>query len=273
MKKSLLRQTIKNAIKESLSMDGYLFGQYSQPVVKRSRDYLTEEDYANFEIHDELNQKLYDDDNLRPEVRKKLLKIANAFVKFIKVKSPIKDIIITGSSSNYNYSSKYSDIDLHILYDFSDIDDNTELVKEYLNAKKSIWNEEYDIKIRDVDVELYAQDIHEPHEATGVYSIAKDKWVRKPSKIDVELDIKGAEDKADSYMRLIDKLIQSNDCDLDCLEKIKEKIKKLRQSGLESKEGEFSTENLAFKILRRSGYIEKVWDKISQDTEEKLSLK
>lgn len=273
MKKNVLKNAIKTAILESMSMDGYQF-QYTDPVgKKKGRDYLTEDDYADFEIHDTLNQKLYIDEKLKPEVRKKLLKIAKEFIKFIKVKSAIKDIIITGSSSNYNYSNNYSDIDLHIVYDFSDIDDNIDLVKEYLNAKKTLWNEEYDIKIKDIDVELYAQDINEPHEAVGVYSIIKDKWVRKPSKSNVELDIKGAEQKADSYMRVIDKRINSNDCQSGCLSKLKEKIKKLRKSGLDSKQGEFSTENLAFKILRRSGYIQKVWDAESDSKAKELSLK
>lgn len=272
MKKLDLKEVIKQAVKESMSLDGYQF-QYTEPVKKRGRDYLTEEDFADFKIHDTLNQKLYVGESLKPEVRKRLLKIASAFIKFIKVSTGVKDIVITGSSSNYNYSNKYSDIDLHILYDFSKIDDNVELVKEYLSAKKSLWNEAYDIKIKGVDVELYAQDIEEPHEATGVFSLLNNTWVRKPHRIDVKLDISGAERKAESYMALIDNLIKSGDCSAESLEKIKEKIKKLRKAGLDSKEGEFSTENLAFKILRRSGHIQKVWDAEAKDFEDSLSLK
>lgn len=265
-----LKQYIKKIIRESLNMDEF-YG-YPEKVQKRGRDYLTEDDFADFQIHDTLNQKLYVNESLKPEVRKKLMKIASEFIKFIKVKSPVKDIIITGSSSNYNYSDKYSDIDLHIVYDFSKIDNNVELVKEYLNAKKTLWNEEYDIKINGIDVELYAQDEEEPHEATGVYSLLHDKWVRKPPRIDAKLDIKGAEQKAEDYMRLIDKQVDANDCGSECLTKIKEKIKKLRKAGLDSTEGEFSTENLAFKILRRSGHIQKVWDAETKNYEDELSL-
>jgi len=43
------------------------------------------------------------------------------------------------------------------------------------------------------------------------------------------------------------------------IDKIKDKIKKMRQSGLEAG-GEFSNENLIFKVLRRTGYIEKLYD-------------
>jgi len=41
------------------------------------------------------------------------------------------------------------------------------------------------------------------------------------------------------------------------VDKIKEKLKRMRSSGL-AKGGEFSVENLAFKVLRRSGYIGEV---------------
>jgi hypothetical protein len=255
-----------------MSMDGHQF-QYTQPTKsKRGRDYLKEEDYADFKIHDTLNQKLYNGETLKPEVRKKLLKIAKAFVEFIKVKSPIKDIIVTGSSSNYNYSDKYSDIDLHIVYDFSDIDDNTTLVSEYLNAKKTLWNEEYDIKVNGVDVELYAEDVNENAESAGVYSVAKNEWVSKPEKIDPKMDIDGAGKKAEAMMRMIEKQVEDKDCDSVCIDKIKDKIKKMRQAGLSSDAGEFSTENLAFKILRRSGHIQKVWDAEKENKETELSL-
>ena len=46
---------------------------------------------------------------------------------------------------------------------------------------------------------------------------------------------------------------------LEIIEKIKDKLKKFRSCGLE-KGGEFSYENLAFKFLRRSGYIKKLFD-------------
>ncbi len=44
---------------------------------------------------------------------------------------------------------------------------------------------------------------------------------------------------------------------IDRIEKLKDKIKKMRQAGLEDK-GEYSTENIVFKFLRRNGIMEKV---------------
>jgi len=46
---------------------------------------------------------------------------------------------------------------------------------------------------------------------------------------------------------------------IDRAEKLKEKIRKLRQSGLDDI-GEYSVENLAFKTLRRNGYLGKLSD-------------
>lgn len=231
----------------------------------------------NFEFHETLNPKLWDGDILKKEVRTKLLKIANAFHKFINLDAKLKDVIITGSSSNYNYSSKHSDIDLHLLYDFSEIlsedgkiDNVADLVKEYMLSKKSIWNDKFNITINGIEVELYAQDIDEPHEANGQFSITDNKWIKTPSKEVPEWDTYSVDKKAEEFMGLIDSAINSKD--LDKIEKLKDKIKKLRKSGLDSNDGEFSTENLAFKTLRRNGYIEKLNDVETAEKEKELSL-
>ncbi|MFN7093959.1 MAG: hypothetical protein ACK4M7_01210, partial [Burkholderiales bacterium] len=43
---------------------------------------------------------------------------------------------LTGSLANYNYSDE-SDLDVHILMDYSQIADDQELVRDYLNKKNS----------------------------------------------------------------------------------------------------------------------------------------
>ena len=234
---------------------------------------------VDFTIHDSLNPKFWNGFTLKKNVRKKLVETALEFHKFLKIKAKIKDVIITGSSSNFNYSPKYSDVDLHILYEFDDVlaevDDGEviktedELVEEYLNAKKSLWNDNYDISIKGTNVELYAQDVDAKHVASGTFSLIKNSWLKKPEKTDVELDLETAVDKAKDLMHQIDHVIDSK---LDS-KKLKEKLFKFRQSGLESKEGEFSPENLAFKILRRTDYIEKLHDYAVEKTVDSLSIK
>ena len=45
---------------------------------------------------------------------------------------------------------------------------------------------------------------------------------------------------------------------LEKLQKVWDKVKNYRKSGLESEGGELSLGNLVFKLLRRNGYIEKI---------------
>ncbi len=71
----------------------------------------------------------------------------------------------------------------------------------------------------------------------------------------------------------IDKLIQSGQKEdtLNQIDSLRKKIKEFRQSGLESG-GEYSYENLTFKLLRRNGYIEKLLKLKTDIIDNKLSL-
>ena len=116
----------------------------------------------SFKLKDTLNPEIWTDFELNPKVRKKLLKIAHDFIKNLDLPKPIviKDIIFTGSLANYNWS-KFSDIDLHIITDFKQLESEPTLTKEYFNAKKNQWNQEHDITIFDYPIELYVQDVAE----------------------------------------------------------------------------------------------------------------
>ena len=68
-------------------------------------------------FHDELCDKIFNGEDLKPEVSEKLLEIADAFIEFLEVPTDaIKDVVITGSMVSYNYT-QYSDIDLHLKVD------------------------------------------------------------------------------------------------------------------------------------------------------------
>ena len=77
-------------------------------------------------------------------------------------------------------------------------------------------------------------------------------------------------------MNMIDDLLDTiEDMDVrsakEMVDKYKKKLKKYRTCGLE-KGGEYSTENLVFKILRRNGYIQKLHDETSKMIDDKLSM-
>ena len=218
---------------------------------------------------DSLNPEIWDEGKLDSKIRKALLRIANEFYIFLDIPIPVDDITFTGSLANFNYT-KFSDVDLHILIDYSKIDENQDLVKNYLMAKKASWNDKHDITIKGYEVELYPQDTNEPHHSTGVYSVLRDSWLTEPKKIDPDVDIECVRHKAQCLMYAIDDVIKSPSR-LWNIDKIKEKIRNMRRAGLE-RSGEFSVENLAFKVLRRNGYLEKLYDTADKDYDESLGL-
>jgi hypothetical protein len=223
-------------------------------------------DVSSFEVHDEINKDFWNqpEDRLDPEIREKLLVIAQDFYNSLEVgDAQFSDITFTGSLAALNYS-KFSDVDLHILLDFSDVDDKTELVREYFNAMKSIWNRLHDIRIKGYEVEVYVQDINDPHEAQGLYSVLNDEWIKFPSSEKSDFDKANVKKKAASLMDQVDRidgLVEDKKYEEaeQYADKLKDKIRKMRKAGLESV-GAFSVENLAFKVLRRNGYLEKLSD-------------
>jgi predicted nucleotidyltransferase len=188
--------------------------------------------------------------------------IIEEFMEGLDLDLDTKDVIVTGSIANYNWS-KFSDIDLHILLDFAEINEDKEMVKKFFDAVRSNWNKLHNITVKGHEVEIYVQDEKEPHISTGVYSLSGDRWLVKPKKVRPAIDRHTALKKMRHLSREIEKLSlihdrQDYDKSFALAERLKEKIKKMRQSGLEST-GIYSPENLAFKMLRRSGDIEQLF--------------
>ena len=231
----------------------------------------------SFGTRDSLNPKIWDkDDTLNKEVREKLLGVANEFINFLGVPILVEDIIFTGSLSNYNWS-KYSDIDLHVVADFTQFSDELlPLYQELFKVKKTLFNTDHDIKIFGYEVELYVQDSNEAHFSSGVYSVLFDEWSNKPKKENVKVDKNLIREKSKQWMEIIDTALDAaSDVTADdareILKKCKDKLKKYRTCGLE-KEGEYSDENLVFKVLRRNGYIEKLMNFENDVVDKDLSM-
>ena len=224
-----------------------------------------------YEYHDQLNPVVWEDNKLRPEIKDKLLEIAQAFLDSIELDVDVLDITLTGSLANYNYT-RFSDFDLHIITDYSDYGIEKELLKDYFNVKKTIWNTTREITIKGYDVEVYIQDISEKHHSTGVYSIKDDTWVTVPKPVTglEDIDTELVNKKKQAMLHIIDFAL-SPDCDVECADKAKEKFMDLRKAALE-KGGEFSPENLAFKELRRSGDVERFMKGILGKKDAALSL-
>ena len=139
-------------------------------------------DAVNF--HDKLNPALWTDKGkLDPEVKDQLMTIAKDFMSEIGVSSyKVEDITISGSNAAYSYTP-HSDLDLHILVDFTKLPDD-EVYRELFNAKKTLYNDTHDIKVHGVPVELYVQDSNQPHHSLGEYSLLKNEWIKFPKSVE-----------------------------------------------------------------------------------------
>jgi len=206
----------------------------------------------SFETQKELNPKIWEKKGkkyeMNQEVREKLLEISNLFIDFLGV-----DILVT------------------------DIINTKDLYVEFFDLKKIIFNQKHNLKMFGYDVECFVQDENEVTFSSGVYSVLYDMWVNEPKKEDMKnIDKELIKEKAKQWMRIIDGVVDNiKDETPDEIKTIvktyKEKLKKFRNCGLQ-KGGEMSLENLVFKLLRRNGYIEKLYNLPTEIIDKKLSM-
>ena len=210
-----------------------------------------------------LNPKLWENDSLIPEVRRKLLQIAEHFVEFLKTPDlKIRDITISGSNAGYNYSD-FSDIDLHIVADYD------ESQTELFMAKKNNYNFAHYIKIHGIDVELYVESTSNVLHSAGVFSVMRNKWISEPTHNPPKVSPREIKAKARNYAGQINQALKSDN--LERAQGTMDEIYRLRKAGLESG-GEQSVENLAFKLLRARGQIDKLRKYINKLQSAELSL-
>jgi len=229
---------------------------------------------ATFEKQTELNPRFWQDGELKPKISRRLEKIAREFLEGIdtpvahkagdgEMVALMEDLRLTGSLANYNWS-KYSDVDLHIVVDFSKIDENTELVEQFFYGLIWRWNELHDITIYGHEVEIFVENVGHVTHSAGIYSITNQKWVIEPDPDKVEFDYVTARKKADAIeteVNMIEKFAdQKPRAALKSVERLKQKIRRMRKAGLHSSEQEYSAENIAFKILRREDTLDKLND-------------
>jgi len=207
------------------------------------------------------------ENNLRTEVLNALINVAETFYEDSELNVPLEDVYFLGSTAGYNWTPT-SDIDLHLVVDFSKIGTNQELVKNYVDGLKNKWNQSHDIKIGNHPVEVYIQDIKELNKSQSVYSLMKNHWIKKPKHEDIYIDKDTIKKKYKQLTHSIDRAI--SDADIEKIKKLIKRVYDIRQSGLD-KSGEYSTENLVFKLLRSTGYINKLRDTITQLTDKELS--
>ena len=229
--------------------------------------------FQSFEVQPTLNTNIWFNAEtndfslikLFPDIRKKLLTVTDLFMKTIKIPTiTVEDIIFTGSLANYNWS-QYSDIDLHIVVDTKTIHIDPETLNDYFTARKQLFNTKHKIQIKQFEVELYIQDVEEQTIALGMFSVLTNEWIKTPNKNNVSIDKNNIKKKLKSFIEEINKIDhmvvaeEPPDEILQLINDLREKIKKYRKSGL-AQGGEYSDENLVFKYLRRTKYLQRLSD-------------
>lgn len=218
-------------------------------------------------FHDTLNPVLWENDKLKTTVRYKILRVAQHFIDFINIPEiNLRDITISGSNAAYTYT-KNSDIDLHLVVDIPE--EQEEYLKSLFDAKKNQYNFNHDIKIKGIDVEVYVQPSKDKHHSAGIYSVLDNKWLSTPTAEKVSINDDDVETKANNIIEIIRLALRTNS--LEKAQAVMDRISKLRKSGLD-RAGEFSVENIAFKVVRAKGLINKLREHIYDLEDQRLSL-
>ena len=220
-------------------------------------------------FNDQLNPRIWQGNKMRPEVRAKLLEIAEDFKQSLGLTDlNVKDITLSGSNAGYTYTP-HSDIDLHLVVDLPQAD-VSDVYRELFDAKKFQYNETHNIKIGGYDVELYVENANKSAVSQGIFSVVNDDWIKIPLKKRATINDNVVKNKYDVIKNHIESAIESGD--LERLTNTAAKIKKMRQSGLD-RNGELGPENLAYKMLRSQGVIKKLYDARTAAKDHELSLR
>ena len=215
----------------------------------------------------QLNPLLFSDGELKPEIREKILQIVDAFLEYTQVSINIIDVRLVGSNASYNYN-EYSDLDIHIVTDLSQISDPETIARLYFDSIKKNFKDSYDIKIKGIEVELYVEDINTTSITNGIYSVTQSRWIKEPvQSVDpTSEEIASAEQIEDNIFDSIERAESVEE-----LQTILDNIYLMRKDSL-STVGETGAGNLAFKSLRNKGVLDKIKDVLRDAASKELSL-
>ena len=232
------------------------------------------------EKHEKLNSKLFTKEEILKEiVRKKMLEIVDEFLDNLKeqnIEIKIEDVLMVGSNASYNYTEN-SDIDLHVMTNTSGMKYSTEVADALYSAYRTIFNKNLDINIYDIPLELYVETEKTPkNNSNGVYSVKKDRWIKKPIPESIpDYDKKALKELVDKWETkckdLLDKIAADKlDDEKQVIKLLEDIYDKLRRTGVAK--SEYAIENLAFKELRNKGYLDKLKASKHELVSKRLSL-
>ena len=250
------------------SLDYSILQAAKQDILKGKKVDIDESIDEAIEKHDELNPDLWENNELKPEVKDKLLEIVGYFTDNLKedeIELDVKDIVIIGSNANYNYTAQ-SDIDTHIIADMTPYKDVTDLALKLYNAYRSIWNNKYDPTIYGHEVELYVEPEEVRANSNGMYSL-NTGWLKEPVRTNIpDID----EDELNTLVGEYENKIEGAKSIKD-IEDIIDSLYLLRQESI-LKDGEFGIGNQCFKEIRNMGLLQNLKDKKVELENQEMSL-
>ena len=234
----------------------------------------------------QLNPDIFNKDNIMDsKIRLKLLDIVDDFIKTLAIDwvKP-KHIFVIGSIVNYNWGT-FSDIDINIAYDFTKIyKKNTDFVADYMWSKRNEWNQKHEeLTIKGFPVELTVVDVNKLGVSSGIYDLEKNKWEKEPVDLDnIQFNVEYIKSYCSKQMIKVDEIIDKIDTETDThkLGKLSKKLEQINQNwidfrkkALQSKQKEMSNGNIIMKILKHSGYVQKIRDYINKAYDKQNSIK
>lgn len=220
----------------------------------------------------ELNPKIFDQDGqMFPEVREKLIEIVDEFMASMEDTeigwNPL-DVVVVGSNAGYNYTDR-SDLDLHIVVDLREISETCpELLSQLFNAERRLFNQDYDLTIKGINVEIYVEDINAGTRTNGIYSVLSDDWIVKPIEVETpKLDLSDP-DYQETFSLVTDTLHNGTS---DEVEMVINSLYLTRKYSL-AQDGESGKGNLIFKEIRNSGLLDKLKERKLELRSKELSL-
>lgn len=238
------------------------------PIIEELDADLTED----IEKHDDLNPLLFENDELKPDVKKAIEKIAEQFINGLKedkIKFYLEDIVLVGSNVSYNYT-KDSDLDIHLIANSDELKCPDDLYPLLYSAYRSIFNSNYDLTIKGIPAEIYVEMDKPTGKSNGIYSIYNG-WIKHPVQEDIpELDTKAFDKLFNKWESQYFDIIE-NVTDVDKIDDFIEDVYDLRKNSI-AKDGEYGLGNLVFKEFRNLGYLDNLKELKRKEIEKDLSL-
>lgn len=270
----------QNDIENSLNMDNKLVtcdnenkGKTEDSLSTSSDENLSED----IEKHDTLNPELFEQNELKKDVKETIENIADLFIEELSeqdIKFKLKDIILLGSNVSYNYT-KDSDLDVHLIADSKDLKCPDDLYPLLYGAYVSLFNKNYDITIKGIPVELYVEIDESTAKSNGIYSLTKG-WIKEPVQTDIpdidfdefNVEFKNWEDR---YLDIINNKLPENKNKSEVIKDFISDLYDLRKQSI-TKDGEYGLGNLIFKEFRNKGYLDYLKDQRKVEKSKELSL-